>query len=213
METYGYIDNCLSDELLHDLITSQNLFPYVSGHRHEMMNNPHFNVIKWHYGYDVHNLHDPGIYFTENSRNNPQFTQMIFNLENHTQYTNYYFKISDYILDSYFNPDDILNAKLNRIKINMGLKTNNRKKHLVPHIDLDKHHLSMTLLLGESDGDHVVFEETDYNLSKKQDEDLTIAKQYSFKNNRLVFNFGHYHCNYDPVDHDHRLALNFVFTL
>lgn len=213
METYGCIDNCLSEDLFNDLIRSQNIMPYFSGNRHDVMNNQHLNVIQWKYGFDVNHLVYPGTYFTEHSRSNPQLTQLIFNLENHTQLTNYYFKISDYILDNYFNPEDIANAKLCRIKMNLGLRTNNRKKHLVPHIDYNEYHLSMTLLLGNSDGDHIVFEETDYNLRRKQDKDLTIAKQYSFKNNRLVYNFGHYHCNYDPVEHDHRLALNFIFSL
>ena len=104
--------------------------------------------------------------------------------------------------------------EVNRIKINLGLKTTNRKRYLVPHIDdVNGYHLSMSLFLGKSDGDHIVFKETDPNLRKKQDKDLTILDQYNYFDNRLVYNFGHYHCNYDPVEHDHRLALNFVLKL
>ena len=123
-------------------------------------------------------------------------------------------KILDYILNRHFSPQQIgERIDINRIKLNIGTKAPSRLKHLVPHKDSLEHHLSMSLLLGESDGDHIVFKETDNHLRKKQDKELTVLDQYSFKNNRLVYNFGHYHCNYDPVEYDFRLALNFVVNL
>ena len=213
METYGCIDNCLDQLMYEDLIQISNLSPYLSGNRIE----PEMpDVIRWLYGQDT-DIDGPGVYFNDSCRNNPQLVYEIFfnkNLSSRSPSCNFYLKLTQYILKNHFSHHKIDRWEVIRMKINLGLKTTNRKRYLVPHLDdVNGYHLSMSLFLGQSDGDHTVFRETDPNIRKKQDKDLTILDQFNYQNNRLVYNFGHYHCNYDPVQHDHRLALNIVLKL
>jgi len=220
MKTYGCIDDCLDQKIFDELVQVGNLVPYLSGDNKQythILNQYQFHSLRWRFGFDAVD-EGVGIYWTDSCDLRPQLTYPIFlsnnnNISNEL-YTQFYMRILYFILDKHFDTNQIgKEIDVRRIKINLGTKAPSKLKHLVPHKDELVHHLSMTLMIGQSDGDHIVFEETDTYLRKKQSKDLTVLDQYKHKNNRLVYNFGHYHCNYDPVEHDFRLVINFVVNL
>ena len=214
MKTYGCIDNVLDNKRYNELIHLANLLPFLSGNASQYQEIIHnFHSIQWLFGFDGKEKGE-GIYYTDACVIRPQLQYIIFEGGNPpytTTISQYYITLLKYILHKHFST--ISHYSIDRIKLNLGLQTSKGTKYLVPHKDHTVlNHLSMTLFIGESDGEHLVFKETDNHLREKQSTPLTPIEQYAHKNNRLVYNTGQYHCNYDPVEYAFRLALNFVVT-
>ena len=88
----------------------------------------------------------------------------------------------------------------------IGLGPNN------PHTDMDQDHLVVLYYINDTDGDTIIFEETDKELPRIPGlsiQDLTEKTRVTPKQGRVVlFNGHHYHCSSNPTS-DKRCILNF----
>ena len=200
MKTFGCIDNVVPN--YDKFIRDTSLYPFTKDKKHFYDTIDDYPYMQWRVGYDVpeHNHH-----LSLESKSNLIFFNIID--ENHP-YRKIYYDFFNMLFTVRFNSFINKNYHINRIRVNL---TNNIQSdtYLCPHIDLNNPHLTCTLMIGESDGDHIIFNERlDDNADK-----LTIANQYKHKPNRLVWNTGHYHCNYTPSYHYYRLVVNVVYEL
>lgn len=213
---FGVIDNVLSNDVYENFIVSNFLAPYSTGLTSDMssiLNETTPKLLDWNFHPDISDVSKQGVYLTDSSITTPQLTIFICN-ENlglyHYNYFNYMNVITK-ITDDIIKDSNFTDGYLSRAKVNLSLNVGNMKSHNVPHLDLCTTHLSCTLFIGESDGDHIVFNETDPDLAAKG-LPLTIGEVYKHKPNRVVYNFGNYHCASPPIKHDFRLALNWAVS-
>ena len=213
---FGVIDNALSEERYERLIYENFLLPYRTGLTTDFKSLYADYVPKsldWTFYVDISDVGEEGIYVTDSSISTPQFNVTIINKANDTISPNYfnYASVIQEISDKIIKNSNFTGPILSRAKLNLILNSGPVKSHNIPHIDFTgpEPHLSCTLFLGDSDGDHIIFNETDKNLAAKG-LPLSIADVYKHKPNRVVYNYGNYHCASPPINHDFRLALNWV---
>ena len=205
METYGCIDNALNSDIYYQFIEDANLTPFMHDKEHYYKTNPMYPDLNWAVGFDSAYNSDVNVYY-----NGVTTTNNYIDITPQYPYHRKYVNLVVHIINNHFNMfkcRDIL-----RMRINMSLNIPT-SVYLHPHVDeYANKHLSMTLFLGNSDGDHIVFNETDPYIYR-DNKPLTEAARYSHMENRLVWNKGHYHTSYNPVDSIWRLAFNFVVKI
>lgn len=215
---FGVIDNVLSNEMYENFVVENFLAPYQTGHAYDfksIIQKTTPKLLDWNFYIDIHDVGDKGTYVTDSSITAPQLTIMICNAQKNLVHYNYfnYMNIIVNITDKIIKNNNFTGVKIVKAKLNLALNHGPLKSHNIPHVDYidSEPHLSCTLFIGESDGDHIIFNETDINLSAKG-LPLTIGEVYKHKPNRVVYNYGNYHCASPPIKHDFRLALNWVVT-
>lgn len=207
MATMGCIDNVVPnyDKFIKDV----SLYPFTKDKKHFYDTIDDYPYMQWRVGYDI-----PAFADKDSKHLSPHSkTNLIFfnNIDEHHPYRKIYYDFFNMLFRVQFNSFVDKTHRINRIRVNL---TNNIQSdtYLCPHVDSMNPHLTCSLMIGESDGDHIIFNERldeNYNPPQK----LTIANQYKHKPNRLVWNTGHYHCNYTPSYHYYRLVVNVVYEL
>ena len=206
METYGCIDNALNSDIYYQFIEDTNLTPYMYDKRHYFKNYPMYPDLNWSVGFDSPYKSDTNVVYNAGTT---AINNFIFITPQHP-YHRKYLNVVINIINNYFNMFNCIDIL--RMRINMSLNSRT-SDYLHPHVDdFTNQHLSFTLFLGKSDGDHIVFNETDPYIYR-DNKQLTEAARYSHMENRLVWNKGHYHTSYNPVDHIWRLSFNFVVRI
>lgn len=213
---FGVIDNVLSEEIYERFLRESFIAPYRSGLTSDIKNlykNFVPKPLQWVFYVDIDDVSTEGIYVTDSSITSPNFQIIVLNKSKHIVDLNYfsYAYVVEEITSKIIKDINYVDPDVVRVRLNLALNQGPVKSHNVPHMDYTgaDPHLSCTLFIGESDGDHIIFNETDKDLAAKG-LPLTIGEVYEHKPNRVVYNWGNYHCGTPPIKHDFRIALNWI---
>ena len=114
---------------------------------------------------------------------------------------------NELFLRAIFKIEDKFNVQgcLTRSRLDLTLRSPDNTIH-TPHKDFEYDHYACILYCNDSDGDTVIYNETE-----KSDE-YTVQEVISPKKNRLVFFDGkYYHTGHSPSSHNYRVLLNSDF--
>ena len=189
MKTFGCIDNPLGLQIYNDFIDDIALTPYLKDKKHYYDHIDNYRRLNWFCGFDN------GFYKSDEVIQDGQTSVNFWMDKTKDRFFLGFFKS---ILSTHFKHLDI--GEVSRIRVNLSPNIPT-EKWLYPHVDQKDNHISMTLLIGESEGDHIVF----------NDKSLSIAARYSHKDNRLVWNMNHFHTSINPTDNCWRLSINALY--
>jgi len=156
-----------------------------------------------------------GICFDKNTIPSFQFFHLLYDMFDTPKINSPHFDlfnkpIFDFLRNSKKIGGTLFRSKLNLLTNNHNIKSNNF--HNIPHIDIEKPHISVLLYLNNSDGDTVFFNER-YDEKKEKPKSISIKQKISPKENRMVISDGNYHCSTNPINTDYRIVYNAVLLI
>ena len=118
-------------------------------------------------------------------------------------------------LESKFNfkIDKIIRSKVNWI---FRESINNKNGYFPPHTDTYENHWVLLYYACDSDGNTLMFEETQNEIpfSEVNDQTLHIMNSIEHKMGRgVLFHGSRYHCGSPPIESDFRITFNYNFTI
>ncbi len=119
------------------------------------------------------------------------------------------------ILENNFNftIDKVIRSKINWI---FRESSESSQGYYPPHTDSDENHWVLLYYVCDSDGDTLMFEETQEEIpfNKVYDQTLHIKDNIEHKMGRgVLFHGSRYHCGLPPIKSDFRITFNHNFTI
>ena len=119
------------------------------------------------------------------------------------------------ILENKFNftIDRVIRSKINWI---FREPLESSQGYYPPHVDSNKDHWVLLYYVCDSDGDTLMFEETQNEIpfNKVYDQTLNIKNNIEHKMGRgVLFHGSRYHCGLPPIKNDFRITFNHNFTI